>query len=407
MEVESLCRSYTPQRGFHWQHLHRWVTQETADLQTLPTEVAGTPPFSLLPPLATEIEDRLDRYFGPTAGGKKKEWLTVLGRELSRAEFGSDDDTRRIRAAARRLARTGLRYAPCLEIVPYLNGIPAGTARPSDAVWLDDVLYVEFLPPAKQARRVPEEIGKAFGRTDIEAALHYSFERSEKDVRDYMAENFNLSVAISKEDEVDLAKATQRVDAPEVRPAGRDGKSEHVCIGSADDEKETDTGLGGNEPQDIHGNEAADRLDEGTKAEQGQQPDAAAVRPVRVDIMERYAKTQGFRKENDKRFSHKDGGWIARADGTRFPWERYGADGELVRYYLPKEHCLEREPLQIEADVWRLMEKRPETYALIMIDIEGSPTEVTGSRLKAMQANRQIVLYPATYRLVFDESRVG
>lgn len=402
--VEKLCRSFAAPRSFHWQHLHRWVKQETADLQALPTEVVGTPPFSLLPSLATQVEDRLDRFFGPTAGGEKKEWLTALGTELSRAEFDSDEDTRGIRAAARRLARTGLRYAPCLEIVPYLNGIPAGTARPADAVWLDDVLYVEFLPPAKQARRIPEEIGKAFGRADIEAALHYSFERSEKDVRDYMAENFNLSAPVGDDEEDDPTKATRRVDDPQLRPSGRDGESEHASVGSADDEKETYNGLGGNESQDIGGNEAADRLDEGTEAEQGQQADAAVVRRVRVEIMERYARTQGFRKENDRRFSHKDGGWITRVNGARFPWERYRTDGELLRYYLPKEHCLEREPLQIDADVWRLMETMPEGYALILLNSQGTPIEVTGSRLKAMQDERTLELYPATYRLALKQS---
>ena len=405
--VEGLCRSHTGEPEFHWQHLHPWVMQETADLRDQATEVAGNPPFSLLPALASQVEYRLDRYFGPTAGGEKQDWLTALGGELGRAVFDTDDDTRRIRVVAQRLARTGLRYAPCLEIVPYIDGIPAGTARRADAVWLDDVLYVEYLSPGKQARRIPEEIGKAFGRADIAAALQYSFERSANDVRDYMEENFNLSAANGDEDEVDLAEARLQVDDPETRLAGRDGESDHAIGGSVDEDKKRDTGLGGKNAEDVGGEEAVDQWETGTEAEQGQQPAAGAVKPVRVDIMERYARSQGFRRENDRRFSHKDGGWIARANGARFPWERYGADGELVRFYLSREHCLEREPLQIDADVWRLMETKPEVYALILADIQGSPTEVTGSRLKAMQAERQVVLYPATYRLVFDEGRAG
>ena len=405
--VDGLSRSYAGQSGFHWQHLHRWVMQETADLGALPNETAGNAPFSLVPALASEVEDRLDRYLGPTMGGEKKEWLTALGRELGRAVFDTDDDTRRIHAVAQRLARTGLRYAPCLEIVPYIDGVPAGTSRPADVVWLDDVLYLEYLPPAKQARRIPEEIGKAFGRADIVAALHYSFERSAKDVRDYMEENFNLSAAIGEEEEVDLAEATRRVDGAEIWTAGRDGESGRGIPVSVDDNKDTPTGLGDNYAEDTGGDEAADRWATGTEAEQGQRRAAASVKSTRVDIMERFARSQGFRKENDGWFSHRDGGWIARANGARFPWERYGTDGDLVRYYLPREHCLEREPLQIEADVWRLIEMKPEVYALILADTRGDPTEVTGSRLKDMQAERQVVLYPATYRLVFDEGRAG
>ena len=104
---------------------------------------------------------------------------------------------------------------------------------------------------------------------------------------------------------------------------------------------------------------------------------------------------------------HKDGGWIAQTCGARFPWERYGANGQFLRYYLPREHCLEREPLQIDFDVWRLLETEPQMYAFILADIRGDPIEVTGSRLKALKSEGQVALYPATYRLVFKESKTG
>ncbi|MCY4189964.1 MAG: hypothetical protein OXD42_01305, partial [Rhodospirillaceae bacterium] len=105
---------------------------------------------------------------------------------------------------------------------------------------------------------------------------------------------------------------------------------------------------GDNEPQDVDDNAAADRLD----VKHRSRADAAAVRPVRVDIMARHAWKHGFGKENDRRFSHTNGGWIARASGARFPRECYGANGARVRYYLPKEHCLEQEMLQIATNLW-------------------------------------------------------
>jgi hypothetical protein len=52
------------------------------------------------------------------------------------------------------------------------------------------------------------------------------------------------------------------------------------------------------------------------------------------------------------------------ADGS-FPWEQRTRSGDLVRCYRPKEHCLEREPLQIESNVRILIEKFPDRYALI------------------------------------------
>ncbi|MCY4189963.1 MAG: hypothetical protein OXD42_01300 [Rhodospirillaceae bacterium] len=53
------------------------------------------------------------------------------------------------------------------------------------------------------------------------------------------------------------------------------------------------------------------------------------------------------------------------------------------------------------------METTLEIHALILADIKDDPTEVTGSRLKAMQAERQVDPYLATYRLVFNEVRSG
>jgi hypothetical protein len=127
-----------------------------------------------------------------------------------------------------------------------------------------------------------------------------------------------------------------------------------------------------------------------------------APKPAKPSIMERFAKAQGFSRDGEARFFHENGSWIGKTNGARFPWERRTAGGDLVRYYLPKDHCLEREPLQLEADVWGLIAQQPETYALILSDIEDGPVEVTGTRLRAMRDEGKVTLYPASYRLVYD-----
>ena len=43
--------------------------------------------------------------------------------------------------------------------------------------------------------------------------------------------------------------------------------------------------------------------------------------------------------------------------------------------------------------------------ALILIDVEGIPVEVTGSKLGVMREEGRITLYPATYRLVYDNDK--
>ena len=54
-----------------------------------------------------------------------------------------------------------------------VNGVPAGTARLTDILWLDSKLFVSPLSKAKLAKRLPEEIGKGLS-ADIRAALAYA-----------------------------------------------------------------------------------------------------------------------------------------------------------------------------------------------------------------------------------------
>ena len=63
---------------------------------------------------------------------------------------------------------------------------------------------------------------------------------------------------------------------------------------------------------------------------------------------------------------------------------------------------MEREPLQIEAEIWGLVDQKPEVYSFILLDPEGAPVEMTGSRLRALRDGGEMTIHPATYRLVYD-----
>jgi hypothetical protein len=414
--VDSLCYGLTMQSLIPWRHLHPWVKQQTADFQRLPGEALVNPPFSGVPSLSTRIEDRLLKI--PPAAGQavQKDWLRTLGAGLRRVELEGEEETSRVRAVAERLSRTRWTEASKVEIIPYINGTPAGTPRQADVVWLDEDLYVEPLPKAKLARRVPEEIGKAFARADIKAALDYSFERSAQDVREYLEENFSLSpVAAPPAEPADVAEnaegagnggdantdvqmAPASAEEHEDIPAEQDPDASEVAL-QADQEVSPETAI------DTSTDESEDVQQTGADVE----PPAARPRPVPKptipSIIERFAQAEGFRKDGEQRFFHENGSWIGRAAGAPFPWEFRAANGELVRCYWPKDHCLEREPLQLEADVWGLIEQHPATYALILTDLEGDPVEVTGARLRALRDQGEVTLYPAAYRLVFDRDR--
>lgn len=398
--TDGLSYALTMQSLIPWSHLHEWVKQRTADLQRLSVEVTGATPFSTRPALATRVEDRFHR--DPLVRGEPEEraWLTTLGAELCRIELDTEPETDRVRAVARQLVSTRWQRAPGLEIIPYIEGTPAGTPRRADVLWLERVIYVNELPKAKLAKRVPEEIAKVFGRPEIKAALDYSFERSPEDVRAYLEENFKLAPA----DHARGTEASEHVSAPEATSAPNEESeaagSRTLTTIAANTAKATNA-VGGTPPE-VTGDLAYETDDQ-------EEADGAAVdrprppqKPSEPSIIERFAAAHGFRRDGEGRFFHADGSWIAKTNDDRFPWERRSSSGNIVRYYWPKDHCLDLAPLVLEADIWGLIDRRPDVYALILSDAHGEPIEMAGFHLRELRDHQKLKLYPAAYRLVVE-----
>lgn len=399
--VATLSYALTMQSLIPWRHLHQWVKQKAADLQRLPREVSSSAPFSKLPPLSAHIQERYQQNPNFAELPDKNEWLQILSAALSRVELEVEDETERVRAIATSLVKTVWIEAPELEIIPYIGGTPAGTARQAEVLWLDHALYIQPLPKARLARLVPEELGKAFIRPDIKAALDYCFERSAQDVRDYIEGNFNLATAVAPTEPIDFYPAK---DANRSETQSEPEDSAGIVEATPGTEA---TELSPLRPEfEISPDTPASDTAGGQIVTEDADTLASRPRPapkvVKPSLVERFAKTQGFRKDGEERFYHENGSWIARARDSRFSWERRAANGDLLRYYWPKEHCLEREPLQLEADIWGMIEQHPETHALILSNVEGNPLEITGARLRAMRDEGEVILYPASYRLVYD-----
>lgn len=396
--VETLTYSLSMQSLFRWSHLHEWVKCKTADLQRLPAETVQAPPFSALPALSDLVEERFNQPSLLAAMEDRRAWLTAFGTQLGRIEVADPVDTERVRALAEAIAATSWVQAPKLEVIPYLDGVPAGTARLADILWLDRKLFVSPLSNAKLAKRVPEEIGKSLS-ADIRAALAYAFQRSPEDIKDYLEENFTLG----PEQEVAVPVVEPQPAAAPNEDDDADAPAEDACgdaaQAQADDLLLTEEDQPATQPEFESQTEEPDR--ELIETDMTIRP-RAAPRPPRLSVIARFAIGQGYRADGEDRFFHADGSWINRANGTRFPWERRSAGGEIIRHYYPKEHCLEHEPLQLEADVWGLLDQKPDVYSFILINPEGDPVEMTGVRLRALRDGGELTIHPATYRLVYD-----
>lgn len=382
---------------FTYGHLHDWVKRKTADFRQLASETTRNAPFSSFHSLSELIEERFNQ--APLSPGMedRRAWLAAFGTQLARIELADPIETERVRTVAAAIAATCWVTAPKIEVIPYLDGVPAGTARLTDILWLDGKLFVSPLSKAKLAKRVPEEIGKGLS-TDVRAALAYAFERSPSDIKDYLEENFMLGP------EQTMAAPMLEV-LPTATPINDNAGNEPV---------EEQRGAAADRGEATPVNDLELSKEEPAHEPPPQEPEGGLLEPATVgrprapaksqrpSVIARFALALGYEADGEDRFYHSDGSWIGRTNGARFPWERCTASGEVQRRYYPKEHCLERDPLQIEADVWGLLDQKPDVYSFILVNPAGEPVELTGARLRAMRDGGKITIHPATYRLVYD-----
>lgn len=376
-------------------HLFPTVRRRVADFTHLPIDVSARSPFSMLPRLSAIVEDRLEDI-PVDRRAESRPWLQTLARTLSRARFDEEEETERVRRVANRLLDTLWCTVPAISVVPYIDGVPVGTARRAEVVWVEDRIFVSPNSSARLARLVPEELAKAFHRADVRALLDYSFERNPDDVLDYIRENFQLvdsEEPLSEGDtealltrRAETLQAVEAVDCP--RPLPRAVTSNNELSPSPDpDETRVE-----DEPSDAEA--PATRVKSDHRA-----PSQPAVEPKQPSLIERFAKARGFRPRGDGSFLHPEGNSLRREPGTLFTWTLYDATGNVIRAFHGITHCLELSPLELKHEAWALLSERPDTHALILLDPSGEPVEVSGTLLRDLHQRGKIELFPSSYRL--------
>jgi hypothetical protein len=398
--VENLTYKLTMQALVPWSNLFATTKSKTADLQRLPAELCDQPPFSTLVSLAASIEERIDNGLFQLENSQCKAWLEALGKAIGRISLENEADQARVRDAAIRLTKTVWQPARNLEAVPYIDGTPAGTPRRIDVLWKDHTLYVMDQRVARSFRAIAQELARPFDRQDIADAIKACVERSPDFIVDYMEQNFAL--------------LPERVEAEsEEQPSGTEESSaqppqDQPTSPLAGDQETIDTSPTETEQPTEGGPDDSGMLVSDESGVEPPQPEPIVrihtPRPAKPRFIEIFAKTRGYQPDGElDRFFHADGSWLQKADGGVFPWERYTADGHLAQSYWLKEHCLQEEPLEVGADVWQLCQDHPGAYTLVLADLEGCPLELTGERLQQLRVAGQLKLYPAGYRLAYED----
>jgi hypothetical protein len=280
-------------------------------------------------------------------------------------------------------------------------------------LWKDSLLYVEDRSAAKMAKAVAQELGRVFNKPEITDAIKLCYDHPPEFVLEYLEENFKLlpreqvgpirdtSKQADKTGEQgeltndEEATSADQTDADATRQTEGDDHDTEFADGPDVDETFEDGDL--DEDQDD------DKFDEEDEREPARRQQ---FKPATPSLMERFAKANGYAKDSSDRFYHTDGSWIEKVSGGHsFPWERRSAGGELLQCYWDKEHCIQRDSLQLDADVWKLCDQHPDKYTLLLVDADDTPLEITGRRLREMCDGGELTLYPAKYRLVYEHDR--
>lgn len=383
--IDSLKYSISMQSLVAWKDLHPWVKKQTADFRDITADLVNSPPFCSLSPLAEVIESQVHNLEVNPGRQFSRDWLQMVGECLKRAVFDNKEITERIRELAIQLEQTKFQNEANLEMIPYIDGQPAGLSRKTDVVWIDQVCLLRPLPNGKLAKAIPAELSKRFNLPEIKDALNYCYERDDAHIDDYFKENFKLE-DIPLEDE------------PKKRIVIRKQDDETEQTVESDDPPLDEVGVD-EDVADVQSDEVLE-LDDNVEEQQRE----VRQRQFKPSIMERFARSYGFEKEDKHCFVHTNGEMIVNQREGVFPWERINAAGIVQHRYWAKDHCIEDKPLELGADVWKVINDFPNQYSLILADGNCEAVEMSGICLQQLKNSDQLKIYPATYRIVIQSS---
>jgi hypothetical protein len=286
--------------------------------------------------------------------------------------------------------------------VPYLSGKPSGTARNIPVLWKDEILFVAKQSAARMAKVVPAELAQTFQNIEINDAIKTCYDRSENFVAEYLEENFKLVPADELFEEGGNQNTGAGVKPPQNPLSDSKGGQPYDGSQQADDEGGPGDGRDADKSDEYTSEgEMSDGTEQGPDDQHPEPKPLRPPKPSKPSLIDLFARKRGFSKDGSDRYYRADGSWLERTHGNGFHWEQHSRSGDLIQYYWCKDHCIEQEPLQLDAAIWGLCEKFPDLYSIVLVDHTGEPEEIPGHSLVSMRKEGNLELHPATYRLVY------
>lgn len=362
------------------------IRRQTADFRFLAPALRESHPFCEVASLGEAIELRASDSHEIVGRPKEKLWLSALASGLQRIRFGDAQTQERVRCEAQRLADSEWwTVRGRLEIVPYLDATPVGTAMNVDAVWHGEEILVADLSPACLVTAVVKELSRPFDLADIRDAFRICYERSSGFVTEYLEESF------------DLESESPAPKQAEPTPKAISADAEHgLPPPPVDKSLEQQSPTEG--PSALHSRtlESIAAAHHESEAPPDTQPRKSRIE--RPALMERFLQSRGFMMDGSpRRYVREDGAWVEKVDAL---WEEYDSLGELRQSFWAKDHCLDRDPLQLPAEVWEMCRREPAKYSLLLADADGNPVQLSGRQLMDWRDAGRLRIHNAEYRLV-------
>ena len=212
--------------------------------------------------------------------------------------------------------------------------------------------------------------------------LHLGFERAPDDIRAYIEENFHLAASAPNAVADNPVTGTGiRVPEPEVSDVSGDG-------------------IPGRPPAPEHQFEIEEQDLEDTSRPRRPRP-VPPPKSRKPSVVDSYLISRGFALERDSTYVAGNTRLVKPSDGSVW-WEEIGLNQEVIRFLYFLSADIENESIEIDADVWHLIERMPETRVLVLRSADSVPILISGTELITRRDNGLLKIIASRYRIVLD-----
>ena len=318
-----------------------------------------------------------------TDTANKMPWLQALSEVLVRIRVdhaGNEDSIAKLqddRTIAHKLRECVFQPVLRLQVMPYLDGRPAGPEGNRKVMWDEKTIYVQGKAPSHY-RELVEELCRYFHNSIFKRIIADCVDRDPAWVSEYARENFDLEEVAFEGGTPPQKPDKEGMDSekPEEQKADVDEKLRGTKLETTEEKAE----IGGKE---IEENEET-FVKQGKKRQQF--------------LKERFAKfiaSKGFSTFDDNRYLNKDtGSFLEHSVDGAIQWKEYDGSGRVMAEYWIGHGSLEK-GFEIPAETWNLAEISDHAIYIVLVNEDGVNHQYSLEQLLNMSKTGEIELHPA------------